>query len=93
MSIGKLEVGDLILTRTYTGDESVEICQYRGATGSLMYMVYHPEAILKYNQERFVKDIDSQQASVRIVRMSNADAWAEVMMRTAKSLQAGNVVV
>lgn len=93
MSIGKLEVGDLILTRTYTGGESVEICQYRGATGSLMYMVYHPEAILKYNQERFVKDIDSQPASVRIVRMSNADAWAEVMMRAAESLQAGNVVV
>lgn len=93
MSIGKLEVGDLILTSTYTGDESVEICQYRGATGSLMYMVYHPEAILKYHQERFVKDIDSQPASVRIVRKSNADAWAEVMMRTAESLQAGNVVV
>lgn len=93
MSIGKLEVGDLILTRTYTGGESVEICQYRGATGSLMYMVYHPEAILKYHQERFVKDTDSQPASVRIVRKSNASAWAEVMMNTAKYLQADKTVV
>ena len=93
MSIGKLEVGDLILTRTYTGGESVEICQYRGATGNLMYLVYHPEAILKYHLERFVKDTDSQPASVRIVRKSNSDAWAEVMMNTAKYLQADKTVV
>lgn len=93
MSIGKLEVGDLILTRTYTGGESVEICQYRGATGSLMYMVYHPEAILKYHQERFVKDIDSQPVSVRIIRKSNADAWAEVMTSAAKSLQEDKTMV
>lgn len=92
MSIGKLEVGDLILTRTYTGGESVEICQYRGATGSLMYMVYHPEAILKYHQERFVKDTDSQPASVRIVRKSNAASWAEVMMRTAENLQTDSMI-
>ena len=47
MGFPKLEVGDLVLVRQWNGEESVEICQYRGATGNLMLMVYHPDVILK----------------------------------------------
>lgn len=79
MSFPKLEVGDLVLTSTYTGKQSVEICQYRGATGNLMYMLYHPEAVLKCHLERFIKDTDSMAYSVSIVRKSEPLAYAEVL--------------
>ncbi len=84
MSFPKLEVGDLVLTRTYTGGQSVEICQYRAQTGNLMYMAYHPEAILKCQLERFIKDTDSMPYSVTVVRKSDSEKWAKVMMSIQK---------
>ena len=84
MSFPKLEVGDLVLTRTYTGGQSVEICQYRAQTGSLMYMVHHPEAILKCHLERFIKDADSMPYSVTVVRKSDSEKWEKVMMSIQK---------
>ena len=84
MGFPKLEIGDLVVTRTYTGKESVEICQYRGATGSLLYMLYHPEAILKTNLERFVKDTDSVPYSVSIIRKSSKQEYAEIIANIPK---------
>ena len=81
MGFPKLEVGDLVLVRQWNGEESVEICQYRGATGSLMLMVYHPDAILKSQSERFIRDTDSMPYSVSIVRKSDSEAWARLMVK------------
>ena len=81
MGFPKLEVGDLVLVRQWNGEESVEICQYRGATGSLMLMVYHPDAILKSQSERFIRDTDSMPYSVSIVRKSDSEAWARHMVK------------
>lgn len=79
MSFPKLEVGDLVLTRQYDGGQSVEICQYRAATGNLMYMMYHPEALLTCQLERFIKDHDSMPHSVSIVRKSDSVNYAGVL--------------
>ena len=87
MSFPKLEVGDLVLVKQWNGDQSVEICQYRGATGQLMYMMYHPEALLKSQQERFIRDCDSMPYSVSIVRKSDPENWASVMNATAVAMQ------
>lgn len=81
MGFPKLEVGDLVLVRQWNGEESVEICQYLGATGSLMLMVYHPDAILKSQSERFIRDTDSMPYSVSIVRKSDSEAWARLMVK------------
>lgn len=81
MGFPKLEVGDLVLVRQWNGEESVEICQYRGATGNLMLMVYHPNAILKSQSERFILDTDSMPYSVSIVRKSDSEAWARLMVK------------
>lgn len=85
MSFPKLEVGDLVLVRQYTGEESVEICQYRGRYGSLMYMMHHPEALLTCQMERFIKDTDSMSYSTRIVRKSDPIRYAEVLAYVTKS--------
>lgn len=79
MSFPKLEVGDLVLTRTYSGEQSVEICQYRGATGNLMYTLFHPEILLICQLERFIKDSDSMPYSVSIVRKSDQENYAGVL--------------
>ncbi|UYL04457.1 hypothetical protein EPNKCIFM_00155 [Klebsiella phage KP13-16] len=89
MSIGKLEVGDLLLTQTYSGKEIVEICQYRGETGSLMYTLYHPDLLLKSNLERFVKDTDSMPYCMSIVRKSNAEKYQYIIDMILKSSQEG----
>ncbi|ARB12506.1 hypothetical protein BIS47_02 [Klebsiella phage vB_KpnM_BIS47] len=81
MGFPKLEIGDLVLVRQWNGEESVEICQYRGATGNLMLMVYHPDAILKSQSERFIRDTDSMPYSVSIVRKSDSEAWARLMVK------------
>lgn len=81
MGFPKLEVGDLVLVRQWNGEESVEICQYRGETGSLMLMVYHPDAILKSQSERFIRYTDSMPYSVSIVRKSDSEAWARLMVK------------
>lgn len=81
MGFPKLEIGDLVLVRQWNGEESVEICQYRGATGNLMLMVYHPDAILKSQSERFIRDTDSMPYSVSIVRKSDSEAWARPMVK------------
>lgn len=83
MSFPKLEVGDLVLVRTWSGEESVEICQYRGMTGNLMFMVYHPDGILKSHSERFIRDTDSMPYSVSIARKSDSEAWAKVMLKVS----------
>lgn len=51
MGFPKLEVGDLVLTKLWNGVQSVEICQYRGATGNLMYTIYNPEILLECHLE------------------------------------------
>lgn len=79
MSFPKLEVGDLVLVRQYMGGQSVEICQYRGATGNLMYMMHHPEAILVSQMERFIRDCDSMPYSTTIVRKTDVIRYAEVL--------------
>lgn len=79
MSFPKLEVGDLVLTRQWGGEHSVEICQYRGATGNLMFMLHHPDAILVSQQERFIRDCDSMPYSMTIVRKSDQVEYAEVL--------------
>lgn len=81
MGFPKLEVGDFVLVRQWNGEESVEICQYRGSTGNLMLMVYHPDVILKAHSERFIRDIDSMPYSVSIVRKSDSEAWAKLMAK------------
>lgn len=81
MGFPKLEIGDLVLVRQWNGEESVEICQYRGATGNLMLMVYHPDAILKSQSERFIRDTDSMPYSVSIVRKSDSEVWARLMVK------------
>lgn len=81
MGFPKLEIGDLVLVPQWNGKESVEICQYRGATGNLMLMVYHPDAILKSQSERFIRDTDSMPYSVSIVRKSDSEAWARLMVK------------
>lgn len=81
MGFPKLEIGDLVLVRQWNGEESVEICQYRGATGNLMLMVYHPDAILKSQSERFIRDTDGMPYSVSIVRKSDSEAWARLMVK------------
>lgn len=78
MSFPKLEVGDLVLTETYSG-RTVEVCQYRGKTGNLMYLIHHPDVMLKSHLERFIKDDDSMPFSVTVVRKSAADAYAKVL--------------
>lgn len=72
MSIGKLEVGDMIITNTDTG-KRVEIVQYVGASGNLLYLIKDPDVILECNRERFVKFTDSQPYSVRIVKKFTQD--------------------
>lgn len=84
MGFPKLEVGDLVLVRQWNGEESVEICQYCGSTGSLMLMVYHPDVILKSQSERFIRDTDSMPYSVRIVRKSDSQAWAKVLIKISE---------
>lgn len=79
MGFPKLEVGDLVLTRQWEGGQSVEICQYRGATGNLMYMLYHPEILLECQMERFIKDTDSMPYCMSIVRKSDPVNYASVL--------------
>lgn len=79
MSFPKLEVGDLVLTNLWGGKQSVEVCQYRGATGSLMYMLFHPDALLTCQLERFIKDGDNMPYSVSIVRKSDPVEYASVL--------------
>ncbi len=79
MSFPKLEVGDLVLTRQWDGEQSVEICQYRAATGNLMYTMYHPDAILVSQQERFIRDCDSMPHSISIVRKSDVHDYAVIL--------------
>uniref|UniRef100_A0A173GAL2 Uncharacterized protein n=1 Tax=Escherichia phage UFV-AREG1 TaxID=1837867 RepID=A0A173GAL2_9CAUD len=64
MGFPKLEVGDLVLTKLWNDAQSVEICQYRGATGNLMYTIYNPEILLECHLERFIKDTDSMPYSL-----------------------------
>lgn len=78
MSFPKLEVGDLVLTETYSG-QAVEVCQYRGKTGNLMYMIHHPDIMLKSHLERFIRDDDSMPSSVMVVRKTAADNYAKVL--------------
>lgn len=85
MSIEKLEVGDLLLTQTYSGKDIIEICQYRGATGSLMYTLYHPDLLLKSNLERFVKDTDSMPYCMSIVRKSNVEKYHYIIDMISKN--------
>lgn len=86
MSFPKLEVGDLVLVRQYSGGQSVEICQYRSATGNLMYMAYHPEIILTSQVERFIRDCDSMPYSVSIVR-KNDEMYSKVIQALAECQQ------
>lgn len=79
MSFPKLEVGDLVLTRQWGGEQSVEICQYRAATGNLMYMLYHPDVILESQSERFIRDCDSMPYSTTIVRKSDSVNYASLL--------------
>lgn len=79
MSFPKLEVGDLVLTRTYGGEQSVEICQYRAATGNLMYTLFHPEILLTCQLERFIKDTDNMPYCMSIVRKSDPVNYASVL--------------
>lgn len=79
MSFPKLEVGDLVLINQYPSGQSVEICQYRGATGNLMYMMHHPVALLSSQMERFIRDCDSMPYSVTIVRKTDVVRYAEVL--------------
>lgn len=79
MGFPKLEVGDLVLTRQWEGKQSVEICQYRAATGNLMYTLFHPEVLLTCQLERFIKDHDSMPYSVTIVRKSDPENYASVL--------------
>lgn len=81
MGFPKLEVGDMVLVRQWTGEQSVEICQYRGKTGSLVLMVYHPDVLLKSQSERFIKDTDSMPHSVSIVRKSDSEEWAKILTK------------
>ena len=89
MGFPKLEVGDLVLTRQYEGGQSVEICQYRAATGNLMYMMYHPETLLKCQLERFIKDHDSMPYSVTIVRKTDVVNYASVLNTIQAAKQKG----
>lgn len=75
----KLEVGDLVLTKLWNGVQSVEICQYRGATGNLMYTIYNPEILLECHLERFIKDTDSMPYSVSIVRKSDTKEYSKIL--------------
>lgn len=78
MSFPKLDVGDFVLVRQWDGGQSVEVCQYRGQTGSLMFMIYHPDVLLACQAERFIKDTDSMPYSVQIVRKDSQE-WNEVI--------------
>ncbi|UJJ22091.1 hypothetical protein [Erwinia phage Virsaitis27] len=61
----KLEVGDLVVTRQYDKSERVEICQYKGATGALMYTM---TTCTTYELERFIKTTESLPYCSRIIR-------------------------
>lgn len=90
MGFPKLEVGDLVLVRQWGGEQSVEICQYRAETGNLMYMLHHPDVILKSQLERFIKDTDSMPYSVQIIRKSDSVNYASVLSTIHKAKQKGN---
>lgn len=91
MSFPKLEVGDLVLTRQWGGEQSVEICQYRASTGNLMYTLFHPDFILASQAERFIRDCDSMPYSVSIVRKSDPENYASVLAAIHDAKQKGKV--
>ncbi|BBC78159.1 Hypothetical protein KNT65_gp111 [Escherichia phage EcS1] len=61
----KIHVGDFILSRQYNNKMLVEVCQYEGATGSLMYGMNQPNV---HYLERFVKQTESLPYCMTIVR-------------------------
>lgn len=87
MSI-ELSVGDLLVTKGWE-DEIIEIVQYVGETG---YLLYTMTECLKYHKERFIKKWDSLPYSTRVVRISTVE-HGDVINRLAKSLQADKAVV
>lgn len=77
----KLEVGDVILTRCWGDEASVEICQYVGATGFLMYTMYATVPVFKSTLERFIRETDSLPYSSRIIRKSDSIRYGELMTK------------
>lgn len=69
----KIELGDLLVTREWDRSLSIEICQYRGATGALMYRIGGPVHLL----ERFVKDTDSVPYSTQRILASEATQFLQ----------------
>lgn len=82
----KLKVGDLILTTLYTGTR-VEICQYEGSTGSLVFTMYDPEIILRQNAERFIRETDSMPYCQRIIRTNERARYSSVLAALHDALQ------
>lgn len=77
----KLEVGDVLLTRCWGDESKVEICQYKSATGFLMYTMYSTLPVLRSDLERFIRETDSLPYSCRIIRKSNIIAYGELMTK------------
>ncbi|AHY25072.1 hypothetical protein AVV36_gp110 [Pectobacterium bacteriophage PM2] len=82
----KLEVGDLILTNTYTDNTRVEVCQYRGQTGQLMYTLYDPECRMLSMLERYIKDTESLPYSSTILK-KNDRRYIPIMNAISDSLK------
>ena len=77
----QLEVGDIILTRAWGDEAVVEICQYKGATGFLMYTMYSTAPVLKSTLERFIRETDSLPYSSRIIRKSDSLQYAKLLTK------------
>lgn len=59
------ELGDLLVTREYDNKERIEVCIFKGQTGSLFYCLTET---LIYHKERFVGNYESMSYSTRVIR-------------------------
>ncbi|WKV23443.1 hypothetical protein SEA1_gp0095 [Salmonella phage SEA1] len=78
----ELEVGDLLITRCYDGSERIEICQYKGQTGFLMYTIYDElleDGICRSQLERFIKDTETLPHLAQIIHKSSSYVYAAKM--------------
>lgn len=63
------ELGDLLVTREYDNKERIEVCIFKGQTGSLFYCLTET---LIYHKERFVGNHESMARSTRVIRANKS---------------------
>jgi hypothetical protein len=87
MSI-QLEVGDLVVTKMWDNTEKVEICQYKGQTGFLMYTLYmqNTAGILSSQLERFIRCTESLPYSSKIIRKSSSEEYYSKILETTNKV-------